>query len=366
MHHMPTSESPVQSSLAQTLVRHGMATLLVCLLITTVLTLSGDSRWDVNLVYSIAIGSVSWLSIEFGRMRFATSPEIPWPRGWRGIAVVIVGIALGFGVGTLIGQAYQQHQQPQPRLDPASRWLLPMLLTVIATAVMSLVFYLIGQSRHLQLKREQAERQAAQARLDLLQTQLEPHMLFNTLANLRALIDVDPPRAQTMLDHLIDYLRMTLASSQQPEHPLRDEFARLSDYLTLMQIRMGKRLAYTLDLPEAIAHVPVPPLLLQPLVENSIRHGIEPQVSGGSIKVRARHVTHPDGTAAIEIIVEDSGCGLSESPHATVQGETHMGTALVRDRLATRYGNAAQFSLSRSPDDTHTIARIYFPLEPSA
>jgi hypothetical protein len=90
-----------------------------------------------------------------------------------------------------------------------------------------------------------------------------------------------------MLDHLIAYLRATLGASRATLHPLADEFARLRDYLELMAVRMGPRLAYTLDLPEALREVPVPPLLLQPLVENAIRHGLEPQVAGGHITVRA-------------------------------------------------------------------------------
>ena len=136
----------------------------------------------------------------------------------------------------------------------------------------------------------EAGHQAAEARLRLLEAQLEPHMLFNTLANLRALIGVDPQRAQTMLDHMIAYLRATLRASRADAdrpHTLQDEFARLQDYLELMAIRMGPRLQFALELPEALATQPVPPLLLQPLVENSIQHGLEPKVEGGRITVRA-------------------------------------------------------------------------------
>lgn len=92
---------------------------------------------------------------------------------------------------------------------------------------------------------------AAEARLKLLETQLEPHMMFNTLANLRVLVATDPPRAQEMLDHFIAYLRATLGASRAALHPLADEFARLQDYLALMAVRMGPRLDYTLELPEA-------------------------------------------------------------------------------------------------------------------
>src|SRR5690606_22156517 len=130
------------------------------------------------------------------------------------------------------------------------------------------------------LEQEEAQRQASEARLRLLESQLEPHMLFNTLANLRALIGSDPPRAVEMLDRLNAFLRATLAASRSAagaqRHTLRDEFARLDDYLALMAVRMGPRLRVVLSLPEPLADCPVPALLLQPLVENAIRHGLEP------------------------------------------------------------------------------------------
>src|SRR4029078_471767 len=122
----------------------------------------------------------------------------------------------------------------------------------------------------------------------LLETQLEPHMLFNTLANLRALIGADPRQAQVMLDHMIAYLRATLNASRSTTHSLQAEFDRLRDYLELMAIRMGPRLEYSLQLPPELEHTRVPALLLRPLVENSILHGLEPKVEGGRIAVSAR------------------------------------------------------------------------------
>ncbi|MEG0886798.1 MAG: histidine kinase, partial [Janthinobacterium sp.] len=147
-------------------------------------------------------------------------------------------------------------------------------------------FYVVGKARHLQMQAEQAQRQAAEARLGLLQAQLEPHMLFNTLANLRVLIGSDPQRATHMLDHLIAYLRATLSGSRSGTHSLQAEFALLADYLALMQIRMGPRLSFALDLPESLSQLPVPPLLLQPLVENAIRHGVELSTAGSKLQVR--------------------------------------------------------------------------------
>ena len=212
----------------------------------------------------------------------------------------------------------------------------------MATSIaMSWGFYVVGKSRHLQMQAEQAQRQAAEARLSLLQAQLEPHMLFNTLANLRVLITTDAPRAEQMLDHLIAYLRATLAGSRHGTHSLASEFALLADYLALMQIRMGDRLSYGLHLPAELAELPVPTLLLQPLVENSIRHGLEPQLAGGHIAVQAgmlddRHLL---------LSVHDNGLGLPALPGQPPSG-SGFGLQQIRERLASRYGSAARFDLT--------------------
>jgi signal transduction histidine kinase len=356
---MPSTASAT-ASFPALLLRHGAATTLVCLFITLALTLMGQGSWDVNLVYSLAIGLPSWLSIELGRMLLSRGSDIPWPQGWRGVVLVVLGGAIGFGIGNLIGQTYQAHVQPGQQQPP--RLLFPLVITIITGAGMSAMYYLIGKSRYLQMQAEQAQRQAAEAQLKLLQTQLEPHMLFNTLANLQVLVASDPERAQVMLQHLIAYLRATLGGSRSQMHSLRLEFERLDDYLALMAIRMGDRLRYTLDLPETLAATPVPTLLLQPLVENCIRHGLEPQLAGGSITVTAR-TSQAGGT--LELCVHDTGRGLPAHPAPAASAETSgFGTAQVRERLFNCYGEAARFELS-SVDSGGTLARILIPLPTS-
>jgi LytS/YehU family sensor histidine kinase len=152
-----------------------------------------------------------------------------------------------------------------------------------------------------------------------------------------------------MLDHLNDYLRTTLQATRLPVHqalhPLGDEFSRLGDYLSLMAIRMGPRMAFDLNLPPALATAPVPRFILQPLVENAIRHGLEPQVSGGRIEVQAR----AEG-AQLLLTVRDNGLGISElalaesarplTP-ATDRTNTSWGLTHVRQRLHTLYGPRA-------------------------
>jgi len=210
------------------------------------------------------------------------------------------------------------------------------------------------------LAREEALRQASEARLKLLESQLEPHMLFNTLANLRALIGTDPDRATAMLDRLNDFLRATLAASRTEatagRHTLQAEFDRLRDYLELMAVRMGPRLRYRLDLPEALASQPVPPLLLQPLVENCIRHGLEPSREGGEVRVMARRGA---GVQDLELEVSDTGVGCAPSP------TPGFGLTQVRERLATAYPGRAALDWQASPGGG-TRALLTLPLHTPA
>jgi LytS/YehU family sensor histidine kinase len=178
-------------------------------------------------------------------------------------------------------------------------------------------------------------------------------MLFNTLANLRALIGVDPLRAQAMLDRLIPFLRATLDASRKATHSLADEFARLADYLELMQIRMGGRLQTRLSLPDELAARPVPALLLQPLVENAIKHGLEPHVQGGRVEVSAKR----DGSQLV-LRVRDTGAGLM--PGTAPSG---FGLEQVRERLAALYGAAGSLELAPAADaEGGTLATLRLPL----
>ena len=343
-----------------------------------VTVLMGGGLWR-NWVLSMCIGGCIQGLIEAGRYgisawlrrRGAVGPHLAsnWP-GWRYMApyvllAALAGYMLGFNLGLLLLGLSLPMPMPMPVGGGLRGLSIVLTITVGVSLVATYNSYIHGQMAAITAQAEASRRQASENQLRLLQSQLEPHMLFNTLANLRVLVTLDPPRAQAMLDHLIRYLRATLGASHASLHPLATEFACLDDYLALMALRMGPRLQVQLDLPEALRQHPVPPLLLQPLVENSIRHGLEPKVAGGRITVRAAQ----QGSQLV-LTVRDTGVGLPDSDalaastHSDINQGSHYGTRHVAERLATLYGAQAGFQLRPAPDDEGgTLAEVRLPLQ---
>jgi signal transduction histidine kinase len=348
------------------LVRGGAMVLVLNLAIATLLTVGGLGRFVSNLVVSMCIGLVCWLIIDGGRHvvavlrdRWRVARGLPpgHPFGFPGWHWLLALCALGLVLGPILGNlmAAQLTGDHIPGMWPfsGSGTGMTWLLTLLASAIAVLTLSLLERLSHARADAEAARRAAAENQLQLLQSQLEPHMLFNTLANLRVLIGMDPPRAQAMLDRLIAFLRATLSASRSALHPLGTEFERIGDYLALMGIRMGSRLQTQLSLPAELQAVRVPPLLLQPLVENCIKHGLEPKVAGGHIEVNARR----DGDM-LELSVLDSGVGLGANAQP---GDSRFGLQQVRERLHTLYGSRATLVLEDVAGGG-TVARIRLPL----
>jgi two-component sensor histidine kinase len=274
---------------------------------------------------------------------------VAW-RDWRagvfytGLSVLCtaVGVVIGLAIVDLIFRTpgwYQVVAQP-------SFW--GEILGV--TACVSLLF---GWRYRARWKQEQLQARITEAQLKLLQGQIEPHFLFNTLANVQSLIDFDPERAKLMLERFTDYLRSSLGQLRGEQTTLAQEFAMLEAYLGLMQLRMGTRLQMDLELPADLADTALPPLLLQPLVENAIHHGLEPKIEGGAVTVSARG---NDGQLCIE--VADDGQGL-DGPRR----RSGNGVALdnIRARLSAAFGPRATLELLPR-DGGGTLARVLIPL----
>jgi signal transduction histidine kinase len=336
--------------------RHLLQTLAFCLAIATIqYAFTPEHPYTPPVVYSLCIGIFTWAIIDLGRNLFPSAQETGWPAGWAGLGLVVGGIAVGYLLGTRLADQFCSAFGWYAAAGPVNREAelrSSILITVLAGLVGSYYFYSMNRSAYLERKMGEARQHANEARLKLLETQLEPHMLFNTLANLRVLIGVDPPRAQGMLDHMIAYLRATLDASRAATHSLQAEFERLRDYLELMAIRMGPRLQYQLQLPPELAQHPVPALLLQPLVENSIQHGLEPKVEGGRITVSARR----DGDQLV-LNVTDTGVG----PSAEAASGNGFGMTQVRERVATLHGAAARIAFEAGPEGGASTT-IHLPL----
>ncbi len=203
----------------------------------------------------------------------------------------------------------------------------------------------------------QRHRQETNLKLLVLQAQIEPHFLFNTLASLRALLREDATRAEAMVDALVQHLRAVLpvVRTDSAASTLSDQLVICASYLEIMANRMEGRLAYDIDVPRPLLQTPFPPLLLLTLVENAVKHGIEPKVGAGRIRIEAERITDTAGSA-VAVRVIDNGVGLSRS---VGQG---LGLRNVREQLTLRYGSRAALSLV-SPPEGGTIACLQIPLD---
>jgi signal transduction histidine kinase len=311
---------------------------LCAALITWGLKMGGDFR--ENLVYSLCIGTLALLFIDGGRLLLWRGGRAQLP-GFMLLTICALPAAQFLGslaAGALLGIP-RRHALPGSSGYPVAL----LIFTMMAGVATTWFFYSRGRMASLAAEAEAEkaraaaqERLALQAQLQMLQAQIEPHMLFNTLANLQGLIAIDPPRAAHLLEQLIVYLRAALDAARAAQTTLDAEFALLQAYLELMSVRMGSRLAYALDLPPELRGVAIAPMLLQPLVENAIRHGLEPKIEGGRIDIRA---AREDGMLLLS--VADTGLGLE----APAQHGSRMALANIDERLRALYGDAARFTL---------------------
>ena len=352
------------------LLRHLAFMCLLCTAIALLVTAIDGRGFRYKLVYSFSIGFICWLLTDGMRMllvsivrrrRAASGHPSPdsYHLGRLGmLPLFLIAVLAGPPLGLSIGDAITGFQSPSLLQWSSAGARVTLALSLIGSLAAWLVMTLLEQLADSRAAAEAARRQAAENQLKLLQSQLEPHMLFNTLANLRVLIGLDAAQAQAMLDRLIAFLRATLNASRSTVHPLASEFERVQDYLALMSVRMGPRLQTELVLPPELANAAMPALLLQPLVENSIRHGLEPKVQGGRIALRAWR----EGEE-LHISVRDTGVGLAAGTPASLAG-TGFGLEQARARLATLHGDRARLTLQAASDaEGGTLAHVTLPYQ---
>jgi sensor histidine kinase YesM len=261
---------------------------------------------------------------------------------------------LGAGISLMVGVSFglATGQWAQSGLMVAS-----YLMIGFGLALRSL----LGERRQWILRQQRRDmdearlaRQRAELRLTVLQAQVEPHFLFNTLASVRSLVSQDPARAEATIDALVDYLRAAIPKLRGREggglSTLGEQFAMCESYLKVMKVRMGERLTYQVHVPEALAQVTFPALMLISLVENAIKHGLEPKPGPGRVDLVAERL----GSGRVRVVVADNGLGLTEGLG------TGVGLANIREQLITLYGDQAALEL-RGSSAGGVTATLTFP-----
>ncbi|WP_162046123.1 sensor histidine kinase [Vibrio taketomensis] len=240
--------------------------------------------------------------------------------------------------------------------------LLPVILLGIIFSAMCFYYFYNREQQAIagklleETKRKQAEQEKALilSQLKQMQSQIEPHFLFNTLANISALMSDDVAKARMMLDKLTELLRTTLTNSRSAETVVQNEVRLLEAYFAIQKVRLDTRLEYQIQVAPNAMHAVIPPMLIQPLVENAIRHGIEPKSTGGNIDVEIAYQADQ-----LVIKVQDNGIGLDENAQTKGHG---MGLSNIRQRIKGLYHNAATMSVTQ-PDSGGFCVTIALPAQ---
>jgi sensor histidine kinase YesM len=305
-----------------------VVTIIICTVIALVLTLANNGRYFLNnFVMAQSFGIIIRSIILFAFWIFK-------PKRWMALLSIITiavfgGAFIGLQLSLLILQ-YFFHTV----LDLQMRVLQIIIITMIFSIGVSYYFIMKTRMRYRndlieqkRMKIVSMQKEALEANLRLLQAQIEPHFLFNTLSNILSLIDTEPTKCKTMLVDLTKYLRTSLSRTLPEKTTLSQEIDMIKAYLNIQKIRMGERLKFRIEIPEDMCKHLFPPMLLQPLVENAVKHGLEPTIKGGEIIIKAAR-----NNDIIRIEVADNGLGFSSL------NKTGVGIGNVKERIKLLYG----------------------------
>lgn len=316
---------------------------LLMLVLAGLLTALLEPGYLFHLRYTLAIG-VSILLISHLLMAWRRTSHLDWMTSGSAITM---GTGLGILLGTLANGADQLLLfEKHPNLLVTI-----LLVSLVFGPAISYYFYSRGVIAETmaalhqeELERISSEQRLTEANFRMLQAQIEPHFLFNTLSNILSLIRTRPDTAEQMLGNFTDYLRASLQQTRVDRISLQEELAIVRSYLDIMTVRMEKRLQYHIDVPPELDNVMVPPLLIQPLVENAVKHGIEPKAEGGVITV---HAERESDMLILEVI--DTGEGISPLSSMGV------GMTNIRDRLQLLYQGRASLQVRVSDPQGVTV-----------
>ena len=342
-----------------------MCGVIVALIALTIAAFGGRLTWtrvQEIAVFTLAIGYVQHfmytLVIRTSRRKLSWAPLL-MHRLMLSLVLPVFGIYVGFMLalailsgGTLL-------------FNFSQGWREFVFAGCVSVAIGLILWEATEASRLREIaRRERAELEAAAARSDkeiataelkTLRAQVEPHFLYNTLSNVVSLIDREPATAKHMTERLIGYLRHTLDASRRNNATVGDELAIVNDYLEILRLRMGPRLVFSIDASNEVRALPLSPMLLQPLVENAIKHGLEPKIEGGTITVSA--IIH-DGV--LQIRVEDTGLGFGVATDTAGSGS---GLTNVRARLKALYGDAAKLTIEQPKAGTRICISLPMPTD---
>ena len=316
----------------------------------------------VNLRQSLISGLLVLAAIGLARAWVAARSRAPVPP--RALPLGLLAAAMAAALSAVI--RLQVFGTPLSSMELswfASVGLLWTMLGFLGYALV--VFAQEGEAARMALAeqvcaRESLWAQMAQAHLSALQAQIEPHFLFNTLATVKRLYETAPGRGRQMLDSLIGYLQAALPSMRQSGSTLARELDLARAYLTVLKMRMGDRLQFSVEAPAELLSAEMPPLVLGTLIENAIKHGLGALPEGGHIEIRARPAPPAaDGEPRLQLEVRDDGAGF------TGQGGSGVGLANTRSRLAALYGDAATLTLGVN-EPRGVVARVVLPLRRTA
>jgi sensor histidine kinase YesM len=316
-------------------------TIIISVLIAVFLHIAGISKpFLANLVMSLSFGfsMCTLITILFRLLN---------PKMFSTLSVSLIllaGVIGGMLVGLHVGPYFLRRFFSLVIYADGDHVLKAIVMAIFFGGTATYFFY---SNAKLKLVREEAEKErinrlatekeALESKLRMLQAQIEPHFLFNTLSNILSLIDTEPVKGKSMLMDLILYLRTSLSRTLPDTTTLGQEIDTIQAYLNIQKIRLGDRLRFNIDIPEALRQDLLPPMLLQPLVENAVKHGLEPKVDGGEVTITA-----DERGDLLRIVVADTGLGFSSF------NTTGVGIANVRERLRLLYGGKGRLLLEEN------------------
>jgi len=294
-----------------------------------------NTYWDL-LVSALCVGYTSMVLFTVaGNIRQRWMPRE---------AMQVLAVVAGSLVGTVVAGFVKGRNLAQMFSERLAGVTITMGLgigvgCVVVAAVLLREKHARDQARILkgEAERHQLEKSVLEARLALMQAQVEPHFLFNTLANVQHLVETDPPAASRVLESLIKYLRAALPQMRETATNLGRELDMARAFLEIHQVRMGTRLDFSIEVPEALRSRPFPPMMLISLVENAVKHGVDPCCDAGCIVIRAR-----EAEGQLRVSVADTGEGIRPTNGGGV------GLANIRERLKALYGSSARLVLEEN------------------